>query len=434
MSWSYSRVQLHAICSIIVAITICTHIVNGETVTGTVSSSNGFAYLGKFCYDFTPKPSAGDDDTSTMQLDVQLQARIDYVPQGDSRLYVFDDQSNSWPMVYNKESLSCKAKINQARNSTAVHFTSNDASSSTIARIHEHMRPRFWYIVLANCEGFYKVDYTIQFRNQGSMWFAQFGVNEQSLNTLYVVFFILYCIGAGFHVLSLRFVSENPLHPIVKLLTAAIFSEFAAVFLGMVHYASFTSNGSGLPAIKALSDAMQVASHLIFVVLLITLAQGWTISTDELRNRSQIVRLMAMFVFAYALLVIWDVTGRDPASTLYIYESYPGIAILSLNMFAGVWFVYSLYHTYREEDRQEKQWLYRMLGFGFSMWFALLPLTVLLAAILDPWVREKTVVTVDMCGTAIAYFYMALLLWPSKAAQYFRIYGPDVTRHADDDL
>jgi GPR180/TMEM145, transmembrane domain len=117
-----------------------------------------------------------------------------------------------------------------------------------------------------------------------------------------------------------------------------------------------------------------------------------------------------------------------------VYASVPGGLIVFLDILTTAWFVVAIRETYHSEDDPDKQSFYRFLGFGFSLWFAALPTIVIVASWMDPWVRLKTVTAISMTVTAAAHCAMIGLLWPSRAAKYFRISTPDIMKGADDDL
>ena len=82
---------------------------------------------------------------------------------------VYDDQEFSWPAVYGKD-LSCQVKQTKALLSVPVHFDAHNQFYFA-TNINEHIRPRFWYVVLANCEKVYGITYAIHFLNiQASAW------------------------------------------------------------------------------------------------------------------------------------------------------------------------------------------------------------------------------------------------------------------------
>jgi hypothetical protein len=78
------------------------------------------------------------------------------------------------------------------------------------------------------------------------------------------------------------------------------------------------ANGNSFPheqhqLLAVCSDTTLLSSFLPFP----RLAVGWTISTDEIKNKTVLVGGMCVCLSVYLILVLWDYTDRDPASTLY---------------------------------------------------------------------------------------------------------------------
>ncbi len=89
--------------------------------------------------------------------------------------------------------------------------------------------------------------------------------------------------------------------------------------------------------------------------------QGWSISTESLQHRAQTMITFVLLAAAYWLLLLWA-AGRDRASTLYVYDSFPGMCIIMLNLGAGAMFLYFLYKTRESEQNDDKRHFYFMLG------------------------------------------------------------------------
>lgn len=68
------------------------------------------------------------------------------------------------------------------------------------------------------------------------------------------------------------------------------------------------------------------------------------------------------------MLLLWA-AGRDRASTLYVFDSFPGLCIIGLNLAAGALFVIFLVRTRRDERDEEKQHFYYLLGKSLCVWF-----------------------------------------------------------------
>ena len=119
--------------------------------------------------------------------------------------------------------------------------------------LQQTTRDRFWYFAVANCAGgapggFQDVSVTAHFTNHASKWYvsaavgairmlflffgayftciryAEFGVNQWNLNTLYLVFFILYLVLMGIWSYGLKLYweidGERASHPLIQLQTS----------------------------------------------------------------------------------------------------------------------------------------------------------------------------------------------------------------------
>ena len=135
---------------------------------------------------------------------------------------------------------------------------------------------------------------------------------------------------------------------------------------------------------------------------------------------------MCSLAFAYSLLMIWSALFRNPASTVYIYDSLPGYIILSIRMATLGWFMQCLKKTFSDEFDDGKRRFYIQFGTAYTLWFLYLPVVVIISATLDAWVRMKTVVALYSLMNAAAFASLVYMLWPTRAAKYFRISGPDL--------
>jgi hypothetical protein len=125
-------------------------------------------------------------------------------------------------------------------------------------------------------------------------------------------------------------------------------------------------------------------------------------------------------------MFIWENVGRNPASTLYIYESAPGIALLVLRGLTLIWFLFSLKQSYSDEIHPEKKKFYLLFGQLFAIWFLVLPLIVIIASLLPSWYRLKVVIALYLIVNTLAFGTLGFLLWPSRATIYFSITKGDL--------
>jgi hypothetical protein len=85
-----------------------------------------------------------------------------------------------------------------------------------------------------------------------------------------------------------------------------------------------------------------MAAQLVFMLLLILIAKGFAITRSELTEKNRLLILGSVFLLMYLTMFIWEKVGRNPASSLYIYESAPGIILLILRCLTFGWFAWHL--------------------------------------------------------------------------------------------
>ncbi len=304
-----------------------------------------------------------------------------------------------------------------------------NVESTTLAR------PRFAYFAAINCENSgLDMTYNIRAVNPGDKWIRQFGVDEQGLLPTYLIFTIVFIVGLATHMYGVfaGWSAQGGMHPIIKLLTVSILFETLSIVLGAVHYGMFMGNGVGAPVLLGVSEVMDMAAQLLLMLLLILIAKGWTISSLKLTGRRSLFIFLALFTFGYASLFIWQEAGTDPESTKYLYESIPGIILLAMRIVTLFWYCYNLWSTWRLESNPEKKRFYAVFGFLYFLWFLALPLIVIVATVQYPWERSKTVSALYLLFNMAAFSGLGWLLWPSRAANYFRISAQDLWKGASD--
>ena len=196
--------------------------------------------------------------------------------------------------------LPCDGKINV----TAGSMAPAGKQYTFIRTIHQKARPRTWFVVLGtpDCQPFKDIHYKVTFQNPSS----EFGVNEQGLNWLYGVFLLAYVVlvGIQFYSRSLQF-SGRRYNQLPKLLTTVLVAELVSCLSFSVHFMTFTFDGEGFPLIAFFAENAQAFSKLVMVLLLVLLAQGWTIVRAEVQDRRLIVGLMLSLLLGTFVLLLW---------------------------------------------------------------------------------------------------------------------------------
>lgn len=214
----------------------------------------------------------------------------------------------------------------------------------------------------------------------------------------------------------------------IKLFLIVLVLEYISVFVLLLHYGSFAQNGSGIVELLKVGEILSIASRCFFMLLLLFLAKGWTISHETLTRKWAVVGLVVLYLILDITILLYSMYDADPKRTT------PSRTLLALSILVDVvwlgftaWFAVEIFgYSYRLEDNPAKRSMYLKLGLLFLPWL-LLPVLVSFAVFaLDPWVRIRIVRMFQVGITWLAYAALAFLFWPSRAEEAFSISTPDV--------
>jgi len=340
-------------------------------------------------------------------------------------LYLGSTGDGAWDNAYeNRDRYTCRELVDLHRGGAdGIHDVISGKTAWFTTK--QSTRAYFWYVAVADCLARNGIDipsYTLVFKNPGGYWYEQFSYDEQGVVQYYIFFSIFYFILVCVHFWGVwKLISVGSWHPIVRILTVAISCQFLACLTEMIHYVVYLHDGIGVPGLRGLGELLTMGAQLILMFLCILLAKGWAITTSLLTDRNLLIVIMSIVLLAYLGLFIWDNAGRDPASTVYFYDSYPGLIVVILRVGVTGWFLWCLRSTISFEVLPDKRKFYAVFGFCFTIWFLLSPAIVGFALLLDPWFRFRTVRGMTLCADALAYIAFTVLLWPSRASNYFNI-------------
>jgi hypothetical protein len=288
-----------------------------------------------------------------------------------------------------------------------------------------HYATYFWFLAISDCSvKSLDIDsYDFLFTNpEFGHWEKQFSFDRWGIGQTYIAFFILYIILVALHLYgSWQLYRIEAYHPLVKILTIAVLIEFINVIFQMIHYSVYAGDGIGAPALEAFGNLLNMGSNLLLMFFCILVAKGWAITSHYLSQKNIVFIIMSLFILSYLFLFIWDNFARDPALTLYFYESVPGFIVLVLRTVLVIWFLWCLRDTLRLENLPERRQFYKIFGIAYSFWFLLLPVVVFILSFVDPWVRFKIVRGISIAIDFAGFGALVFLLWPTRAQNYFTI-------------
>jgi GPR180/TMEM145, transmembrane domain len=400
-----------------------------ETGKGT---SNKFQYVSKFCFTNQKAPKAG-------LIKYKTWSKYATEEGGKTELLLYDDEKDKpyyWNDNYFTSKKTCFEKsqdsytrLDPAREEKSIVKDTKEPSGWTNQDIENYKRPHYWYVAVSRCSNAtLELNYEMHFENPGMGWDTEFSCEEQGLLTMYIVFFVVWLLIAGAQAYATYALHRRrALHLLVRLLSAAVFMELFSLFFTMIHYAVYSSDGKGVPALDAIGDVFDFLSTMTFMLLLIFLSKGWAITRYqfiELEGKRILIGILITLFLGYLAMFIWQELGLDPEKNLWIYETIPGIILLVLRVLTMFYFLANIFFTLRGEDRHDKRRFYFFIALVYGIWFALLPIFAGIAAAVDDWVRTKVVMAASLSSTTIFYTVLCVLMWPSLSDKYFEFTPP----------
>jgi hypothetical protein len=385
---------------------------NAAYYEGALKTSAKWHYLGKFCV------------SNQFERKGILRYKIEANLTKTAKMMLYLDTENktegAWEPVYSgKDTLDCQQLVDMNNGITTI--VSGVEHEFTI---EDDYRAYFWFMAVADCDSKDGLDitYRLWFSNPGNIWYQQFSYDEQGVCQYYIFFTLLFLTLLTIHLVGVfQLIKMESWHPIIRVLTTALTSQFLACLCEMIHYLIYLTDGVGSPDLKALGDLLAMITQIVIMFLCILVAKGWAITTSYLSDKNILIVATSLLLLSYLALFISDHAATDPASTLYFYDSVPGLIVILLRIGVTAWFLWCLRATVGFETLPEKRKFYTLFGFCYTVWFLLLPGIVALAYALPEWVRFKTVGGLSLSADALAFIVFVVILSPSRAVSFFNI-------------
>merc|ERR1712032_1476878 len=198
-------------------------------------------------------------------------------------------------------------------------------------------------------------------------------------------------------------------------LLSTLCSAAGASFLTL-HFSVFMVNGYGLSAFEVLGQVCLCGAKALLTLLQLLTAKGWALfyAPEELIQRQLMICILGGIILTSIACEIHADYFHDWSTALYLYESWPGMVILLLNvvLFAEAW--RSMRETYRHETSEEVRIFYVVISASSLLYFLALPVICVLAAAFDPWVRAKYVNRAEVGSRFVTTLLLGFCLRPSR--------------------
>lgn len=419
----------------LVSLVISVWLGSGWRTSGVLPVDGLFsAYVGKFCFDYKRGP-----DVEAGLFEFVLHGRVLSGPhetalpstegppcwgpcetQGNLYLLVFDDEEDHWKKAHRRwNTLTCEEMLHYA--SFAMPISPLEGSFNRTVYVHESVRPRFWYFTFAACgvTVVEPVSYEIHTQNILQGFQNEFGIdNKGSLQLQVIAAGAFASIAVTLRQVAKRATGAEALRsrPLLRMLLLSAFCSAAGASCLTLHFWAFMMNGYGLSIFEVLGQVWLCSAKALLTLLQLLTAKGWALfyAPEELVQRRLMICILGGIILTSIACEIHAQYFHDWSTAIYLYESWPGMVILLLNvvLFAEAW--RSMRDTYRHETSEEVRIFYVVISCSSLLYFLALPVICVLAAAFDPWVRAKYVSRAELASRFIATLLLSFCLRPSR--------------------
>ncbi|XP_043358069.1 transmembrane protein 145 isoform X2 [Dermochelys coriacea] len=352
-------------------------------------------------------------------------------------LLYFDDPSQ-WPAVYKQGNKDClmKESVIRPENNQVINLTTQYAWSGcqvlsqdsvrylscASGRSFRSVRERWWYVALSKCGGDgLELEYEMILTNGKSFWTRHFSADEFGILetdiTFLLIFLVILLISCYFGYLLK---GRQLLHTTYKMFMTAAGVEVLSLVFFCIYWGQYACDGVGSGSLKILAKLLFSVSFLVFLLMLILLGKGFTVTRGRISHTGSIKLsvYMTLYTITHVVLFIYEAEFFDPAQVLYTYESPAGYGLIALQFLAYVWFCYAVLTTLKQCP--EKQPFYVPFFAAYTLWFFAVPVTALIANFGIPrWAREKIVNGIQLGIHLYAHAVFLIMTRPSAANKNF---------------
>nr|XP_014198180.3 transmembrane protein 145 isoform X4 [Pan paniscus] len=379
-------------------------------VRGNLSSKEDWVFLTRFCF-----------LSDYGRLDFRF--RYPEAKCCQNILLYFDDPSQ-WPAVYKAGDKDCLAKESVIRpeNNQVINLTTQYAWSGCQVVSEEGTH----YLSCSSGRSFrsgdgLQLEYEMVLTNGKSFWTRHFSADEFGILetdvTFLLIFILIFFLSCYFGYLLK---GRQLLHTTYKMFMAAAGVEVLSLLFFCIYWGQYATDGIGNENVKILAKLLFSSSFLIFLLMLILLGKGFTVTRGRISHAGS-VKLsvyMTLYTLTHVVLLIYEAEFFDPGQVLYTYESPAGYGLIGLQVAAYVWFCYAVLVSLRHFP--EKQPFYVPFFAAYTLWFFAVPVMALIANFGIPkWAREKIVNGIQLGIHLYAHGVFLIMTRPSAANKNF---------------
>ncbi|XP_064155257.1 transmembrane protein 145 isoform X4 [Anguilla rostrata] len=374
----------------VVTSVLCVGSVLGKYVKGIVNTKEDWVFLTRFCF-----------LTDFGRLDFRFRYPKSRCCQN---ILLYFDDSSQWPAVYKRPDKDCyqKEAVLRPENNQVINLTTRYTWSGCMG------------------DGL-QLEYEMKLTNGQSFWTQHFSADEFGILetdiTFLVIFSVVFMLSCYF---AYTLKGRQLLHTTYKMFMTAAGVEVLSLLFFCIYWGLYARDGVGNGSLKILGKLLFSVSFLVFLLMLILLGKGFTVTRARI-SHSGSVKLsiyMTVYTITYIILFIYEAEFFDPGWVLYAYDSPAGYGLMGLQLLAYVWFCYAVLVSLKHYP--EKQPFYIPFFTAYTLWFFAVPVMALIANFGIPrWAREKIVNGIQLGIHLYAHLVFLAITRPSAANKNF---------------
>ncbi|KAL8620168.1 hypothetical protein ACOMHN_062051 [Nucella lapillus] len=382
---------------------------SAKWVKSSIDTNDNWRFLSRFC--FLSEDGRFDYNFIYPQ---NCSARVSVLSKAFQQIIDLTDQQNT-----GSRSAGCVVFLRDGES----YYNCTDSVSFTAAR------ERWWYISVAHCESSgggksgLKLDYTLHMMNgaPGDFLHYELSADEFYIVPVDIAFLLLYFILLIISIIcAVLLYNRQMFHTTYRLYMASLSLWIFGLLLLCISWGRYSASGWEEGPMEVTGRLFQATSGVVFVLMLILMAKGFTITRGRLTQMST-VRLMVFFsiyIVVYSVLFIWEGVFFDEGYVLYFYESPPGYGLISMRLIGWLWLLYAVFFTMKHHP--DKASFYIPFVIFYTVWFWAGPVVILIAIFsMAKWSREKTVNGVEQFVALCGHLFFLVLTRPSAANNNF---------------
>jgi hypothetical protein len=246
-------------------------------------------------------------------------------------------------------------------------------------------------------------------------------VEDKGLASLFFYLSVMFFIALGANLLQTyrRFVYHEELDSHLMLLNIAICLEFISLIFELLNQSTYQANGYGISALDFLGRGCAQLAHLTLTILLISMAEGWTITVPNFPNPEVYFSVFLFGGMAKFFIAAISHLTEDRFDRFSEYEGYTGAALLSMRLALFGWFLFNTSELFNKAAGRLKLFVSRFTLTG-SLYFLSHPLVVLASFYFDPYLHNWVVVLGSVSIQVVLMLALSLM-FARQRSDYNRV-------------